>query len=110
MRLIGEATFDGDLAQRCCRRQHQLPGTLDAATGDVVLRRHAGALAEGASEMKPAQSHAFSKLPIADALAEIAIDLGVNPQQLPPGEPAARALMSVLHVAKRSEPRATFEL
>jgi hypothetical protein len=78
VRLVREAAFDGDLAQRPPCREHEPLGALYATPHYVSVRRLADTSTEGDVEVRWAETCESREMPVSDGRAQVCFDVCEN--------------------------------
>jgi len=81
--LIYKSALECDLIEWRSSRAHQFLRTIDATTNDVLVRRVAGAVVKGTTEVRAAQPSDVGELAVADRPVEIALDVGQDATGFP---------------------------
>ena len=87
VRLVRQAAFRGDVAQRHVGREHELAGMVHAPPDQELVRGFAHAVAEGDREMKLAELHERGQITVSDGRREPGFDVVLHLFHLPGQQP-----------------------
>src|ERR1700736_6451941 len=93
MSLVAHPAINRNLDERPVGCLHQSLGEVQPPSPDVLRRRYAYACLKGSEEVTQAQTNDVCEVLCLDGVAQVVIDIGGHPFNLPRGEAAASAIV-----------------